>query len=47
MKNRIKSLNSSSSKKLQNPEHPMPPRNAYTRFLLLRTDFADNTSVTA
>jgi hypothetical protein len=47
MKNRIKCLNSSSSKNLQNPEHPMPPLNAYTRFLLLGTDFADNMSVTA
>jgi hypothetical protein len=47
MKNCIKSLNSSSSKNLQNPEHPMSPLNAYTRFLLLGTDFADNMSVTA
>jgi hypothetical protein len=38
---------SSRSKNLQNPEHPMSPLNASTRFLLLGTDFADNMSATA
>jgi hypothetical protein len=34
-------------KNLQNPEHPTPPLNAGTGFLLLEPDFADNMSATA